>query len=143
MHHFPDGRAFREFDLLFTFEATTMASILAVDDSPSVRLMLERTLTDAGYEVTTAVDGEDALGKAKGTQYQAVLTDINMPRMDGFDLIMELRKLKGYRFTPILTVTTESDREQKLRGKAAGATGWIVKPFEPHQLLAVLNKVLS
>jgi len=120
-----------------------MASILAVDDSPSVRLMLERTLTDAGYEVTTAVDGEDALGKAKGTQYQAVLTDINMPRMDGFDLIAALRKLKGYRFTPILTVTTESDREQKLRGKAAGATGWIVKPFEPHQLLAVLNKVLG
>jgi two-component system, chemotaxis family, chemotaxis protein CheY len=120
-----------------------MASILAVDDSPSVRLMLERTLTDAGYEVTTAVDGEDALGKARSAQFNAVLTDINMPRMDGFGLIVELRKLKGYRFTPILTVTTESSREQKIRGKEAGATGWIVKPFEPHQLLAVLTKVLG
>jgi two-component system chemotaxis response regulator CheY len=124
-------------------EAMTMAAILAVDDSPSVRVMMERTLTDAGYDVTTAVDGEDALGKAKNTQFNAVLTDINMPRMDGFGLISELRKLRTYRFIPILTITTESTRDQKLRGKQAGATGWIVKPFEPQQLLAVLTKILG
>ncbi|RMF84926.1 MAG: response regulator [Nitrospirae bacterium] len=120
-----------------------MASVLAVDDSPSIRLMLERTLANAGFEVTTATDGKDALAKAKSSRFELVLTDINMPEMDGFELIRELRKLNSYRFTPILTVTTESAMEQKQKGRAAGATGWIVKPFEPSQLLAVIHKVLG
>jgi len=120
-----------------------MASILAVDDSPSIRLMLERTLVDAGFEVTTAVDGKDGLEKARQARFNVVLTDINMPEMDGFELIRELRQLSSYRFTPILTVTTESAESQKHKGRAAGATGWIVKPFEPRQLLAVIHKVLG
>ncbi|PIQ04359.1 MAG: response regulator, partial [Nitrospirae bacterium CG18_big_fil_WC_8_21_14_2_50_70_55] len=112
-----------------------MASILAVDDSPSIRLMLEQTLAGAGFEVTTAVDGKDGLAKARAGRFNVVLTDINMPEMDGFELIKQLRQLSHYRFIPILTVTTESAAAQKQRGRVAGATGWIVKPFEPRQLL--------
>jgi len=120
-----------------------MASILAVDDSASMRQMVSFTLKGAGYEVIEAVDGQDALGKAKGKVADIVLTDVNMPNMDGIQLIRELRKLPQYKFTPMLLLTTESAADKKAEGKAAGATGWLVKPFNPDQLLATLKKVMS
>ncbi len=120
-----------------------MASILAVDDSASMRQMVTFTLKGAGYDVIEAIDGADALNKARGKQADIVLTDVNMPHMDGIQLIRELRKLPQYKFTPMLLLTTESAAEKKAEGKAAGATGWLVKPFNPDQLLATLKKVLS
>jgi two-component system, chemotaxis family, chemotaxis protein CheY len=120
-----------------------MASILAVDDSASMRQMVSFTLKGAGYDVIEAVDGEDALGKAKGKAVNLVITDVNMPKMDGIALIKELRKLGTYKFTPILMLTTESASDKKAEGKTAGATGWIVKPFNPDQLLATIKKVIG
>ena len=120
-----------------------MASILAVDDSVSMRQMVTFTLQGAGYEVIEAQDGEQALELAKSTKVNLVLTDINMPKMDGIALIHALRALPHYKFTPILMLTTESASEKKQDGKAAGATGWIVKPFNPDQLLATIKKVLG
>ena len=120
-----------------------MASILAVDDSASMRQMVAFTLKGAGYNVIEAVDGKDALEKAKSGGADVVLTDVNMPNMDGITLIRELRALPAYKFTPILTLTTESATEKKMEGKDAGATGWIVKPFNPEKLLATVNKVLG
>ena len=120
-----------------------MARILAVDDSASMRQMVVYTLRQAGHEVVEASDGADALGKAKGGSVDLVLTDINMPNMDGITLIRQLRGLPAYKFTPILTLTTEAGADKKAAGKAAGATGWIVKPFNPDQLLATVKKVLG
>jgi two-component system chemotaxis response regulator CheY len=120
-----------------------MAHILAVDDSTSMRQMVVFTLKGAGHQVTEAADGEDALRLAKTQSFNLVLTDVNMPRMDGITLTKELRALPSYRFTPILTLTTESSQDMKMAGKAAGATGWIVKPFNPDQLLATVKKVLG
>ncbi len=119
-----------------------MASILAVDDSASMRQMVSFTLKGAGYDVIEAVDGQDALNKAKATSANLVLTDVNMPVMDGIALIRELRKLPAYKFTPILMLTTETAPEKKQEGKTAGATGWIVKPFNPEQLLSTISKVI-
>lgn len=119
-----------------------MKKILAVDDSASMRQMVSFTLKKAGFNVTEAVDGEDALGKAKGQSFDLVISDVNMPRMDGITLIKNLRGLSEYKFTPMLMLTTESGLDKKTEGKAAGATGWIVKPFNPDQLLSVINKVL-
>jgi two-component system chemotaxis response regulator CheY len=120
-----------------------MASILAVDDSASMRQMVAFTLKGAGYEVIEATDGQDALNKAKAKKADVVLTDVNMPKMDGIALIRELRKLPQYKFTPMLLLTTESGDDKKAEGRAAGATGWLVKPFNPDQLLATLKKVLN
>lgn len=120
-----------------------MASILAVDDSASMRQMVAMTLKQAGYEVVEAVDGEAALQLAKSKAFNLVLTDVNMPKMDGITLTRQLRALPNYKFTPILTLTTESAADKKQEGKAAGATGWIVKPFNPDQLLATVKKVLG
>ena len=120
-----------------------MATILAVDDSASMRQMVSFTLKGAGYDVVEAVDGVDALNKAKQQAVNLVITDINMPNMDGITLIAELRKLPSYKFTPLLMLTTESAPEKKQAGKAAGATGWIVKPFNPDQLLATVKKVIG
>jgi two-component system chemotaxis response regulator CheY len=120
-----------------------MASILAVDDSASMRQMVTFTLQGAGYEVVEAQDGEQALGIAQATKVNLVLTDVNMPKMDGIALIGALRALPHYKFTPILMLTTESALEKKQEGKAAGATGWLVKPFNPDQLLATIKKVLG
>lgn len=119
-----------------------MAHILAVDDSASMRQMVVFTLRGAGFEVTEASDGEQALSLAKTNQFNLVLTDINMPKMDGITLTRNLRTLPNYKFTPILTLTTESSADKKMEGKVAGATGWIVKPFNPDQLLATVKKVL-
>jgi len=120
-----------------------MANILAVDDSASMRQMVSFTLKGAGHTVVEAVDGVDALAKAKSGKFDLVISDVNMPNMDGITLIRELRALPNFKFTPMLMLTTESTAEKKQEGKAAGATGWIVKPFNPDQLLATANKVLG
>ena len=120
-----------------------MASILAVDDSASMRQMVAFTLKGAGYTVVEAVDGVDALNKAKMQKFDCVVTDVNMPNMDGITLIKELRALPNYKFIPMLMLTTESGMDKKQQGKAAGATGWIVKPFNPEQLLKTIKKVLG
>ena len=120
-----------------------MTKILAVDDSASMRQMVSFTLQGAGYEVVEASDGQDALNKAKQNQVDLVLSDVNMPVMDGISLIKQLRTLPSYKFTPILMLTTESAADKKSEGKAAGATGWIVKPFNPDQLLNTIKKVLG
>lgn len=120
-----------------------MTKILAVDDSASMRQMVSFTLQGAGYEVVEACDGQEALNKAKQNQVDLVLSDVNMPVMDGIALIKQLRTLPNYKFTPILMLTTESAADKKTEGKAAGATGWIVKPFNPDQLLNTIKKVLG
>ena len=120
-----------------------MASILAVDDSASMRQMVSFTLKGAGYDVLEASDGDEALRLAKDTVVDLVVTDMNMPKMDGITLIKELRALPGYQFTPMLMLTTESGQVKKLEGKSAGATGWLVKPFDPDQLIATVERVLG
>lgn len=120
-----------------------MATILAVDDSASMRQMVSFTLKSAGHNVTEAEDGVDALNKTKAASFDLVITDVNMPNMDGITLISELRKLPNFKFTPLLMLTTESSTDKKMAGKNAGATGWIVKPFNPDQLLAVIKKALG
>jgi len=118
-------------------------TILSVDDSASIRQMVAFTLKGAGYEVVEAVDGQDGWDKAKMKTVDLVLTDQNMPRMDGLTLIKNLRAMPAYRSVPILMLTTESGENMKMQGKAAGATGWLVKPFDPQKLLEVLKKVLG
>ncbi|MGD9389213.1 MAG: response regulator [Thioalkalispiraceae bacterium] len=120
-----------------------MATILAVDDSASMRQMVSFTLKGAGFDVVEAIDGSDALNKAKAQKFDLVISDVNMPNMDGLTLIKELRALPNFKFVPMLMLTTESSSEKKMEGKAAGATGWIVKPFNPEQLLATINKVIG
>lgn len=117
--------------------------IMTVDDSASIRQMVSFTLKDAGYEVVEAVDGQDALGKVSGQTLNMVITDLNMPNLDGIGLIKALRALPECKFIPIIMLTTESQAEKKQEGKAAGATGWIVKPFKPEQLIGVVKKVLG
>lgn len=120
-----------------------MASILTVDDSASMRQMVSFTLKSAGHEVVEAKDGVDALEKAKHEAFNLVITDVNMPNMDGITLTKELRALTEYKYIPILTLTTESGKNKKQEGKNAGATGWIIKPFNPDQLLSTIKKVLG
>ena len=120
-----------------------MAAILAVDDSASMRQMVAFTLKGAGHDVTEAKDGQEALDIAKRQKYDLVLSDVNMPNMDGIALAKELRALPDFKFTPILMLTTEAGTDKKQDGKSAGATGWIVKPFNPDQLLATIKKVLG
>lgn len=116
--------------------------ILTVDDSKTMREMVSFTLKGAGYDVTEAEDGKDALRVLEGgLKADLIITDLNMPQMDGFDLITALRGNPAHKYVPILILTTESDPAKKERGKAAGATGWIVKPFNPEKLVQVVNKV--
>ena len=117
--------------------------ILAVDDSGSLRQMLIFSLNNGGYQVVDAVDGVDGLAKAQGTQFDLVLTDQNMPNMDGLSLIRSLRALPAYRQVPILMLTTESSPEMKNKGREAGANGWLVKPFDPQRLLEVVGKCIG
>ena len=117
-------------------------TILTVDDSVSMRQMVSFTLKGAGYDVVEAVDGKDALEKLKGAKVDMIITDLNMPKMDGITLIKEVRTMASYKFIPIIMLTTESQDEKKKEGKSAGATGWVVKPFKPDQLVAVVKKVL-
>jgi len=118
-------------------------TIMTVDDSASVRQMVKFTLQNEGYEVLEAVDGQDALNKIKQLDtFDLLVTDLNMPNMDGIELIREVRKLDAFRFLPILMLTSESQEGKKQEGKQAGASGWIVKPFKPEQLIAVIRRVL-
>ena len=119
-----------------------MHSILAVDDSASMRQMVSFTLKSAGYNVVEAVDGQDAWEKAGGRSFDLVLTDQNMPRMDGIRLTRKLREAPQFKSTPILILTTESSDQMKQAGRAAGATGWLVKPFDPNKLIEVIQKVI-
>lgn len=118
-------------------------TILTVDDSASIRQMVKLTLTGAGYQIVEAEDGEQGLAAAKRGGIDMVLTDLNMPKMNGIALIRELRRLSNLTGVPIVLLTTESDAERKQEAKAAGATGWITKPFQPDQLLSVTKKVLG
>jgi two-component system chemotaxis response regulator CheY len=118
-------------------------TILTVDDSASIRQMVSFTLKSAGYTVMEAVDGADGLSKAKMKSVDLVLTDQNMPNMDGLTLIKSLRMLPQYKSTPILMLTTESSDAMKASGRAAGATGWLVKPFDPQKLIEVVKKVVG
>jgi two-component system chemotaxis response regulator CheY len=120
-----------------------MKQILAVDDSSSIRQMVSFTLSNAGYQVLEAVDGRDGMTKAGQQKFDLIITDLNMPNMDGIQMITAIRKLPGYGFTPILMLTTESQNEKKDAGRKAGATGWIVKPFKADQLIAVLQKLVK
>lgn len=120
-----------------------MANILAVDDSASMRQMVSFTLKGDGHKVTDAADGKQALALAAQQKFDLVLTDVNMPVMDGLALTKELRQLPAYRFTPILVLTTEAGGDKKQAGRQAGATGWLVKPFNPDQLLKTVAKVLG
>ncbi|HEU0264682.1 MAG TPA: response regulator [Geobacterales bacterium] len=118
-------------------------SVLAVDDSKSILQMVAFTLKGAGYDVGEAENGEDALAKAKGGSYNLIITDLNMPKMDGLALIKALRGEASYKFTPILMLTTEAGDSMKAKGKELGATGWLVKPFDPEKLLEVVKKVIG
>lgn len=118
------------------------ATVLTVDDSASIRQMVSMTLKQAGYDVVEASDGQDGLDKAKSRAVNLVLTDQNMPRMDGLSLVRALRGLPQYKSVPILMLTTESGDAMKAQGRAAGATGWLIKPFDPAKLLEVMKKVL-
>ena len=120
-----------------------MSLILAVDDSPSMRRMVSFTLAGAGYQVVEAVDGQDAYEKAQHQTFDLVLTDQNMPRLDGLGLTRKLREHPKFKTTPILMLTTESSDLMKQAGRAAGATGWLVKPFDPARLLETIQKVIK
>jgi len=120
-----------------------MSKILAVDDSASLRQMVCFTLKEAGHEVVEASDGAEALEYARGAGVDLVISDVNMPQMDGITLVRELRGLPEYKFTPILLLTTDSADDKKQAGKAAGATGWIVKPFDPAALLSTIKRALG
>ena len=119
-----------------------MRSILAVDDSPSMRKMVSFTLAGAGFNVVEAIDGVDALEKAQAQDIDLVLVDQNMPRLDGIGLTRKLREDPRFQNTPILILTTESSDQMKQAGRAAGATGWLVKPLDPNRLIEVIQKVL-
>jgi len=117
--------------------------IMTADDSASMRQMISFTLKDAGYDVVEASDGREALTKLGSTPIHMLISDVNMPNMNGPDLVRQVRANPAYRFIPIIMLTTESHESKKQEGKSAGATGWIVKPFKPEQLLAVVKKVLG
>ncbi|WP_042250652.1 response regulator [Paracoccus sp. PAMC 22219] len=117
--------------------------ILAVDDSPTIRALVSKALRNAGFDVFLAVDGVDGVGALSEADPHLIITDINMPRMDGFGLIENVRATGTYADVPILVLTTESGADLKARARSAGATGWIVKPFEDERLIAVIDKVLG
>lgn len=116
-------------------------TVTVVDDSQTMRDMVSYTLKEAGYNVMEAEDGQQALDVLSGAKTDVIITDLNMPNMDGLTLIKELRAKAEYQGTPILMLTTEADTEKKNEGRAVGATGWIVKPFNPEKLLSVIQKV--
>jgi two-component system chemotaxis response regulator CheY len=120
-----------------------MATILTADDTATMRQMISFTLGSAGHEVIQANDGAEALALARTRKFDLVIADVNMPNMDGISLVKSLRDLPDYKFTPILMLTTESQETRRQAGRTAGATGWIVKPFNPEQLLTVVKKVVG
>ena len=120
-----------------------MKFVMIVDDSHSIREMVKFTLTQNGYGVVEAEDGVEALAIAKKTLVDAVIADVHMPNMDGIELIRQLRTLSGFKFIPILMLTTDSDLDHKQKAAAAGATGWLVKPFNPESLILTIKRVLQ
>lgn len=121
----------------------TDKKVLAVDDSATIRTSISFVLKEAGYDVVEAVDGVDGLAKAKADKFNLIITDINMPNMDGIEMIKQVRSTEGYKFTPIIALTTENQDSKMQEGKAAGATGWIVKPFTSEKLLAIVKKIIG
>ena len=117
-------------------------SILIVDDSASVRQVVSISLRNAGYEVTEGCDGKDALSKLKGQKVHLIISDVNMPNMDGISFVKAVKQMAAYKFTPIVMLTTESQESKKKEGQEAGAKAWIVKPFKPDQLLGVVQKLV-
>lgn len=117
-------------------------TILIVDDSASLRQVVKIALTGAGYTVIEACDGKDALTKLDGQKIHLIISDVNMPNMDGISLVKAVKELPQYRFTPIIMLTTESQEEKKKQGQAAGAKAWVVKPFQPEQMLAAVQKLI-
>jgi two-component system chemotaxis response regulator CheY len=124
-----------------TDEASMTKRILTIDDSRTIRDMLMLTLTDAGYDVLQGVDGQDGIDVLGNQHVDVVITDINMPKMDGYEVIRQLRRSPVHKVTPILVLTTESDKDKKMLARDAGATGWMVKPFDPENLIATIGKV--
>ena len=116
---------------------------MTVDDSASIRLMVSFTLQENGYNVIEACDGKEALLKIKSATFDLIITDLNMPNMNGIELIKSVRSASKFSYIPIIMLTTESQGEKKMEGKAAGATGWIVKPFKPEQLVMVVKKIIG
>jgi len=117
-------------------------TIMIVDDSASIRQVVSLTLKGAGFDVIEAVDGQDALGKLNGVKINLLITDVNMPNMDGITLVQEAKKLPAYKFTPMMMLTTEASDEKKQAGRAAGAKAWLVKPFQPPMLLTAVSKLI-
>ncbi|EZI25021.1 response regulator [Pseudomonas extremaustralis] len=117
-------------------------NVLVVDDSSSVRQVVGIALKSAGYDVIEAVDGKDALSKLTGQKVHLIISDVNMPNMDGITFVKEVKKLANYKFTPIIMLTTESQESKKAEGQAAGAKAWVVKPFQPAQMLAAVSKLI-
>ncbi|MFG1606845.1 response regulator [Actinoplanes sp. NPDC049265] len=118
-------------------------TILIVDDSASVRQVVSIALKGAGYDVVAAVDGKDALSKLDGQRVHLIISDVNMPNMDGITFVGEARKLPAYRFTPIIMLTTESQEDKKRQAQAAGAKAWVTKPFQPDQMLTAVAKLIA
>lgn len=117
-------------------------TVFVVDDSASVRQVVGLALRGAGYSVVEAIDGVDALNKLNGQKVHLVISDVNMPNMDGITFVQELKKLPAYKFTPVIMLTTESQEAKKMQGQAAGAKAWVVKPFQPAQMLAAVSKLI-
>lgn len=118
-----------------------MKEIIVADDSPTVRQLISESLSAAGYKVTEAIDGEDAVRKVKNSSVSLLITDLNMPNLDGIELIKQVRNISSNRFLPIIMLTSESQPEKRKEGKSAGASGWITKPFKPEHLLSVVKTV--
>lgn len=117
--------------------------VLIVDDSASIRQVVSITLKDAGFDIIEASDGKDALAKLTGQRVHLMISDVNMPNMDGISFVKEVKTRAEYKFTPIIMLTTESAEDKKLQGQSAGAKAWMVKPFQPQQMLAAVNKLVQ
>lgn len=117
-------------------------TVMIVDDSASIRQVVGIALKGAGYDVIEAADGKDALGKLNGQKVHLIISDVNMPNMDGISFVKEVKQLPSYKFTPVIMLTTESQESRKQEGQAAGAKAWVVKPFQPAQMLAAVSKLI-
>ena len=120
-----------------------MATILVIDDSTSLRQVVSIALKGAGYSVIEACDGKDALTKLDGQKINLIISDVNMPNMDGITFVKEAKKLPAYKFTPVIMLTTEAGEDMKKEGQAAGAKAWVVKPFKPEQMLSAVSKLVA
>jgi two-component system chemotaxis response regulator CheY len=118
-------------------------TILFVEDSTSVRQVMKSTLTREGYDVVVACDGQDAMTKLDGSKIHLIISDVNMPNMDGLTFVKSARQIPSYKFTPVIMLTTETQQEKMNEGKAAGVKAWIVKPFQPPQLLAAISQLIQ